>query len=229
MSTFLQLVQDLHREVGAAGSAPETVANQTGEASRLVNWIKRAELHIQNLWTDWKFLRDTFSFVTTAGDNTISGIDLPGALATWDMRTFQILFPGDTLKQDLPAFEYEQIKDEVLDTSVNGPIWRVIIMPDGSLQTDPPPDGAYTIYADYYKTPTQLAADADVSVIPVRYHPIIVAKAQQYYGLFENAPEQVTEGESIFEDYIARLENDQLPNKNNSRYRSGSQIVIRPE
>ena len=32
MSTFLVLVQDLHREVGAAGVAPTAVTSQSGEA-----------------------------------------------------------------------------------------------------------------------------------------------------------------------------------------------------
>ena len=59
MSTFLELTQDLHRESGAAGSAPSTVVGQTGEAQRLVKWIQRADLQIQKLWHDWEFLWST--------------------------------------------------------------------------------------------------------------------------------------------------------------------------
>src|SRR5882762_4723038 len=95
---FLQLVGDLFREVGAAGLAPVTTVNQQGEALRLVNYIHDAELDIQNLWVDWKWLRKTLTCYTgVSGDQTgiyttqggsISAYPLD--LAEWDYPTFQI-------------------------------------------------------------------------------------------------------------------------------------------
>ena len=61
MSTFLQLVDQLHDDVGAAGVAPTAVTGLTGEAARLASWIQRADEYVQLLYVNWKFLRQTFT------------------------------------------------------------------------------------------------------------------------------------------------------------------------
>jgi len=71
MSTYLELVDDLHREVGAAGVAPTTVTAQTGEADRLTKWIREADLYVQTLWVTWRYLwtQWTVANTTTASIN----------------------------------------------------------------------------------------------------------------------------------------------------------------
>lgn len=226
MSTYIQLVQDLHRDVGAAGTAPITVAAASGEARRLVNWIRDADLSIQSKYVNWKFLFAQFSQSTTAGVATLAA---PADLGEWDLDTFTLLAPGDTIAQNLPAFEYEEVRREILDTTSSQP-WRVIVMPDKSLKFEGVPDAAYTIGADYYKPPVALAANNDVSLIPARFHPAIVAEARIRYGTFENAAEQITEGGRLFTDWLLLLENSQLANKGTSRAKMGStRITVRPE
>jgi hypothetical protein len=244
--SFLQLTQDLFREVGAAGSAPTTTVGQTGEALRLVNWIHDADLDIQNLWVDWKFLRVTLTAYLTAGGNT--GINTtqggsisaqPADLAEWDFRTFQIFPQGSTTPQDMGVFEWQQVRWDVFDLTDQAQPWRVIIMPDNTLRWDLTPDQSYQVQMEYRKQPYDLKNDADVSIIPARFaNRLIVEWARLKYGLFENAAEQVTaakaaiygmvneSGIMTMPGLLAQLENDQLPNAKNSRLQQGNNIVI---
>ena len=226
MSTFLELVQELHREVGAAGSAPSAVTSQTGEARRLVGWVKKANFDVQDMWANWKFLRSTDERTLTPTDNTLAApSDFNSGM--WDLDTFKIIRAGDTLEEPLLGLEYEDVKTEDLDTSPGTP-WRAVVMPDGSLRFEGTPDTADTFKADYYRGPDieELAGNADESTIPARFHPIIIAKAMLYYANFEGAPEIKTQGLELWEDYLARLENNQLPNRKHARYRTGATIQI---
>ena len=86
MSTFKELVQDLHRESGASGSTPSTVENQTGEALRMVRWIRRADLHIQKLWHDWKFLWSPTQYSEDTVDGTRDAT-VPTTQGIWALPT----------------------------------------------------------------------------------------------------------------------------------------------
>lgn len=225
MSTYLELSQALHSEVGAAGVAPTSVTNQTGENLRLVNWIKRADLKIQRKWINWKFLRAEF----TAGNTTSQGIGTltkPVDLKTWDLKTFTIIYPGETTVNPLPAVEYEEVKGTILDTN-EGPPGRVIVLPDNNLLFEPYPDGIYTVGADYYKKPIALADNGDISLIPEEAHEsAILGRAMMFYANFENAPEIKRQGEELYKEGMEELENHQLPNQNYSRMRTGGGFEV---
>lgn len=220
--TFLELVQAFHRECGASGLAPSTVVSQRGEAGRLVAWIKQADIYVQELWENWKFRRSTYNEVTAIGSN-----DLPVVTdAAWfDPDTFQIKEAGTTEYYPIEVVEYDAIKNEVRDTD-NGLPYRVVIMPDGTLEVDPPADGVHTIRGDYYTNPIEMAANIDVSAIPPRYHRVIIGRALILYGNYENASEAKTQGQEIYMEQLARLENNQLPNQHNSRFRTGGHFEV---
>lgn len=222
MSTFLQLTKDLHNDSGAAGVEPTAVTGLTGEARRIANWIIQADEFVQLEWTNWKFLRQEFSDVTVASDATLAK---PANLKNWDFKTFKIIEPGETDENILAAIEFDKIKSVILDTSTDIPA-RAIVMPDNSLKFEPVPDAVYTIKADYYDKPTLLAANDDISLIPVEYHRIILGRALILYANFENAPEQKDQGEEIYISLLARLENDQLPNQEYSRFTTGALIEV---
>src|SRR6185369_9634358 len=227
--TFLELVQELHRESGAAGRAPTTVASVTGEAARLVGWIKKANLAVQDLWENWKFLRCEYSQALTSGTNTLSAPTTPNAIGSgmWDLDTFKIQRVSDTFASPLVAVEYDEIKDEILDTTSSTP-WRVTVMPDNSLRFEGTPNAADTVTADFYREPirtefdnTALNADDQESSIPAKFQQVIIGKALMYYGNYEGAVEAKTQGKELYDDYLARLENSELPNGGKSRYRVG--------
>ena len=222
MSTYLELVQQLHRDAGAAGTEPAAVTSLTGEAKRLANFIIHADEYVQLKYVNWKFLRQVYSTATVASTATAAK---PANLKYWDFQTFTLIEPGETDKNPIDAVEYDKIKRDILDTTENIP-GRVIIMPDNSLQFEPVPDAAYTIGADYYDKPTLLAANSDVSTIPLEYHQIIIGRALILYANFESAPEIRDQGEEIYTEQLALLENDQLPNQEHSRFNTGARIEV---
>ena len=222
MSTYLELVDDLHYGVGAAGTAPVAVTGLTGEARRLAIWIRDADNYVQKKWVNWKFLRQEYSVATVASTATAAK---PATLSYWDFKTFTIILPGETDLNPLESVEYDSIKREILDTTEDIP-WRAIVMPDNSLQFEPVPDAAYTIGADYYDAPTLLAANGDTSLIPEQYHQVILGRAMILYANFENAPEIKDQGEEIYTEQLALLENDQLPNLMHSRFNTGATIEV---
>ena len=249
--TYLQLCQDLYREVGASGGTPAqalpTTTGVTGELLRLVNYVHDAELEIQNLWVDWKWLRkvlvcytglqgDRTGIYTTQG-GSISAY--PTDLAEWDFKTFKILPAGASINQNLPTFEWQEVRNEIFDTLDYTQPWRAIILPDNTLRFDLGPDQSYPLQMEYRTVPYDLKNDGDVSNIPARFaNRIIVEWARMKYGLYENATEQVQHARSqiygIVDDQgikqsqglLAELENDQLPNAKNGRLQSGNDIVI---
>jgi len=226
MSDYLELVQELHISVGAAGAEPTTVIDLSGEAERLASWVRRADNLIQMKWANWKYLRSTFG---DAGNNTtVQGVDnlaQPPDLVFWDEQSFMITLPGETDKNPILVAEWDKRKGDVLDTT-EGAIDNIILMPDNSLLFEPVPDGIYTIDCDYYVRPTMLAASDDVSAIPLRFHQAILGRAMILYANFENAPEIKDQGEEIYVEQLALLENDQLPNQFNARFRTGAMIEV---
>ncbi len=218
MSTYIELVQDLHVEVGAAGTAPATVVGQTGENQRLVRWIRDADYYIQTLWHNWKFLTDmTFSMDTVADTQDMSK---PVTVNMWDECTFRI--DGD----EIDVVEYRDMKSESQDLVSRDKPSRIIILPNNNLRFDPIPDAAYTITADQFVKPTKLAVDADVSVIPEEFHEsVIVGRAMVLYGNYENAAEIKDQGLELYSEFLGRLESLQLPNQFNARYDSDASPI----
>ncbi len=213
MSTYIELVQDLHREVGAAGNAPTTVVSQTGENQRLVRWIRNADYLIQTLWHNWKFLIDTtYSAPTVASTRDATK---PATVNMWDELTFRI---DD---DEMEVVEYNDIKHETFDLTITDQPSRIILLPNNDLRFDPIPDAVYTITADHFVKPTKLAADADISVIPVEFHDtVILGRAMVLYGNFENAAEMKDQGLELYSEFLGRLESLQLPNQFNARFDS---------
>lgn len=248
--TFLTLVQDLYREVGASGGTPSvaipTIVGVSGEILRLVNYVHDAELEIQNLWVDWKWLRKTLTFYTGTQNQTGIFTTMNGAisaqptdLAEWDWESFFILPPGSSFYQPLPAVEWQEVRREVFDTTDFNQPSRVIVMPDNTFRFDLIPDQSYQCTVEYRAVPYDLKLDADISNIPARFaNRLIVEWARMKYGMFESAAEQVTSAKlniyGTLDDagiptnngILAALENDQLPNRKNSRRQQGNNIVI---
>ena len=222
MSTYLQLTQQLHRDCGAAGTEPAGVTGLTGEANRFANWIKRADEYIQLKYVNWKFLRQVYATATVASQATLAK---PVNLKYWDFQTFTIILPGETDLNPFESIEYDKVKSDILDTDLGVP-WRAIVMPDNSLLFEPVPDAIYTIGADYYDKPTLLAANGDISLIPAEFHQIIIGRAMILYANFESAPEIKDQGEEIYIEQLALLENDQLPNQEHSRFNTGARIEV---
>lgn len=185
MSTFLQLVQQLQREAGIAGTAVSAVTSQTGIYEKLVNWVADADIHIQSMRVDWKFLWSEYSVSTTIGNALPAS---PSDLGIWDKESFYLDYSLST-NRSLKYLDYlEWKKGRGRGVLTNRKPERISIKPDNQLILVNPPDAAYALTGEYWKTPTRLAANSDTSDIPVQFERVIITQAKIWLAEEQEIP-----------------------------------------
>jgi len=235
MSDFLTLVKSLQRECGVAGSAITTVSGQSGMHGKLVNWIADADIHIQNLRTDWNFLWSQYSASTIAGT---SEPIVPNDLSLWDRGSFYLDY-STASNRHLKYLDYKQWRDGLgRGVQTNKKPSHVVIKPGNQIVLVGTPDDAYALTADYWKTPAKMTDNTDESAIPSRFRRIIVVQAKLWYAEEQDMPDvyraataelygDPRERESM--GLIDQLKSSQLPNQERRTMSSGPEINIRPE
>lgn len=212
----LELCQDLAREAGMP--AISSVLNQSGEALRAVNWINKAYRYIINLNPTWRFLRTEFLIQVQAGNASYSATSLSlTQFGEWKPDSFRAYAKsvGVADEQLVPWMQdYDRFRDKyqlgALRTMTGRP--QIIVeKPDQSLIIWPTPDQEYVMPGEYYKFPGALAANADIPVLPAKFHEAIVWRALMYYGEYEGAGAVVAVGQSEFERVLSAMELLNLP------------------
>ena len=236
MSTYLVLCQDMARDVGIPGTGPSAVDSSTlsEEENAVVRYIANADQDIQSRWFDWDFLWSEASITAISGTSTLTtgNTGFPSTLGNWKL---------DSIVWDKTASTYQILEflpwNEYRDTYKYGTVDSDVpelfsVKPDNTLDLYPTPNSATVVSAEYWATPTVLAADADVSAIPPRFQQIIIARAKMYYAENEDAPEIMAGALAQFEDLLDKLEADQLPTQKNRRMATAQDLfnfVVRPE
>lgn len=194
---FLQLSQRLRQECGGTGEGPASVSNQVGEYKQFVDWVNQAYMEIQQDRNDWGWLWAQDSKAITAGQSL-------HALASFtpDLKTFRI---------DGNKITYVPYAIWNYFTLAEGKPSAFTLNPARELQFNTLPDVDYTLTYDYFKNPANLVSNADIPLIPPRFHLLIVFKAMTYYGLYETANEQIQSGTMQYENMLADLDRDTLP------------------
>ena len=84
MSTYLQLCQDMARDIGIPGTGPSSVTSTTlsEEENSVVRYIKQANNDLQSRWFDWDFLWKEGSISSAAGTSTLV---TPADLGNWKL------------------------------------------------------------------------------------------------------------------------------------------------
>ena len=210
---FLQIAQLVRQECGIGGSGtPASVVDQTGEMKRVIDWVIQADLYVQALNQDWKFLWKEFSIPTVIGQAAYSK---PSDFDEWDKMSFWLDYTTDD-NTPLNYVDYLEWRQRLrAGVKENEPPTRIVIKPDDSLVLDSPPDKIYTLTADYYRKPIALAANDDEPPYPSRYHRIIVARAKRMYAVYEDAPEILTDAEDEYKNLLMRLESSQIMGQEN--------------
>ena len=236
MSTYLVLCQDMARDVGIPGTGPSSVTSTSlsEEENAVVRYIANADQDVQSRWFDWDFLWSEASITAISGTSTLtsSNSGFPSALGNWKLDSLVWDKTSDSY-QILEYMEWNSYREMYKYGTVDSDVPEVYsIKPNNDLDLYPTPDSATVISAEYWATPTVLAADADISAIPPRFHKIIIARAKLYYAENEDAPEIMVGSLSEFEDLLDKLEADQLPRQKNRRFSSAQDMfnfVVRPE
>lgn len=217
MSTYLQLCQDLARDIGIPGTGPSSVtANDLSEEEiAVVRYIKNADTDIQRRWFNWNFLWSEATLTPTASVSTLTS---PADLGNWKLDSF-VWSKTTNDYQELDYVDWDEYKIVYkLGVVDSGTPEIFSVKPDNVIDVYPTPEDTTAISAEYWKTPTILAVDADLSDIPARFHKIIIARAKIYYAENEDAPEILSGALAEFEDLLDKLESDQLPGQKNRRF-----------
>lgn len=219
---FLALAQKLVEKAGMSGSGPVSVVAQTGEMKRAVNWINEAWLNIQEMREDWDWMRGSVSFSTVPQKATYTAQEAGiNDLAEWLMNTsvctFRIYDTSVGVRSEifLSYINYDSYRDSHLYGNMRlsyGRPMHITVTPDMSIGLGQIPDSAnYTIVGDYFKTPSQMTADADVPSLPSRFHMAIVYLAMVYYGEFEQDDYVRQTSMENFNKMLSRMNIAQLP------------------
>ena len=219
---YLDLVRRLAVEVGATKdpvTSIPTLVGATGEVKRFADWIATAWRDIQNIHTDWRFLRRSTSFATVDGQATYTPLEAGVTLGTfgqWDLKSFRVYntAAGINSEIDLTEMDYDAWRNYyqmgAMRSSKSQP-QRISETPDSSLGLGQVPLTGYTILGDYYLAPVDLIADADVPTLPTKHNKmIIIYRSMEDHGYFEAASEVLGRGKSRYKAMLNRLEMDQL-------------------
>lgn len=214
--TFLALCQDIVADLGiAGGTLPSTNASTNQEQVRICNWVARADLYLQNLWTQWSFLWYLDANVQAASGSDSPQVNLPAWAAnvqTYDLESLWIN-AGTAIAQKIPYMEW-------------GKFYRVYQVHNKSTQTIPSffsvdPSGniwlssyvpALTVFSmAYYVIGQRMTLDSSISPIPVNFDTIIVERAKIIYAGRENAPEILTSANAEYSDQLDKMQAYCLP------------------
>lgn len=219
MSTYLELCRRFVGEYGiAGGTGPSTTVSQTGELGRVCRWIADAELYVNVLWTDWRFLWRQYSETLTIGSSTapIHSVSTE-PVREYDIRTFYLNKDQDSYIK-LDYVEWSDFNGMYnVGARSNQPPNVITMRPDRVLELDYPADAAYTLTADFYVSPTRMSADTDEPMMPEEFERIIIARAAIMYGNKEDAPEIISGAEAEYLDMLEKLEANQLPSAREQR------------
>lgn len=228
--TFLSLVQKLASEAGVSGNAAavSATAGQTGEAKRLVGWIKDAHTEIQNRHQFWRWMRSTWTVNTVIGTDTYAPTSCTDSRLNTAITRFGRWWPfdesgaanvkryltsggvgGEIWMTNIPWDYFRAVYKR--GTQNNGPIIHAAIDPQNNLIFGPKPDAIYTVSGEYQMAALEFSVDGDAPEMPSRFQDLIWLRAMEKYGRYHAAGEVLARAETEGSRLLRELENDQLP------------------
>jgi hypothetical protein len=219
---YLSLCQDFVSQFGlAGGTGPTTVVNQTGELANVVRWIRDAELYLNNLWVDWRFLWLPYTGTIAAAASVPSAVTQPGVrVRLWETHKLKIrvaspLEPSWSTLAFLPRSQFERLYDP--DVSTPGRPEAFTVMPDNTIQFDKSADVIYDVKGSYFRSPEPMTENEHLPLMPAEYHRLILVRACIMYADREDAPELVNGATAEYPDLLEKLEASQLEGQLNRR------------
>lgn len=167
--------------------------------NRVKNWINLGQSDFV-LREAWPFRETTgtlalvqgtqeYSLVSNFADidaQNILGVSLQGA-----NNAKLIYWPYNQLRNLTPDFDYDA---QGLPTRY--------YLKSGSIGFVPVPNGVDSVAIDYYKTPTELSADADVSIIPANYREALIHYALSMEHDYDSDPDLAQKSSNRYEELI---------------------------
>lgn len=215
--TLLELCSDVVSDLGVAGGTLQSVIGTSlnNEQRSIVRWVKKADLFVQLLWADWRFLwyQDT-AFKVLAGSN-IGQPTLPSwaqNVRNYD-RTSMFQGYGSGMSRPVPYLDWNRMVQIYLSKPITGSnvpnFWS--INPQGVVVF------AQSMIADTYFTVSYhvsakpMATNTDTSPIPNDFDAIIVERAKIFYAEREAAAEILTGSTAEYTDLLDKMQAYCLP------------------
>uniref|UniRef100_UPI004047D4EE phage adaptor protein n=1 Tax=Rheinheimera sp. TaxID=1869214 RepID=UPI004047D4EE len=209
--TFIELCQRVRQESGISGSGPVTVVNQTGILAKVVEWVRQADLDIQRLQNDW-------SFLWSMTDTTLTTDVRQYAMADLGLNNVSRIKQLNIGNQKLTEIPWELFRQRgYLGMNDRQQPTVYTFRPDGILSVFAVPNSNYPLSVEHYNLPQPLLLDGDVSLIPERFHDIIMHKALMYYASHEEDGNLLQVSSMRYENVLNELASACLPRMEFSR------------
>lgn len=222
---FLGLCKQLRQEAGIPSNVngPTSVAGQTGEMKRIVDWVNQSYVDILSMHETWRFMRAPFQFDLTVGSRTYSKAAVKAAagltndIMTYVVHSLRLYLPSEGIESEhelIHVPDWDEFRSQFLlgpGVTTSGRPRFFSIDSGDNLVFNVLPDQAYRVYGDYVIEPAYMTADADVPLLPSWSHMIIVWYALLKYAGFEESSPQYTHAMNMYESMLNRLEMRELP------------------
>lgn len=215
---FLALCSEVVSDLGVAGGSLSTtlVAQLATEQQRIVNWVARADLQVQNLWTDWTFLWYLDKNVTCAANTDFAVLDPPSnaeQVDRLDNDTFYVNY-GTSSAMKLTWMDWEKFYNIYQIRPKATGLYPTFYSrdPTGTVWFDRILTQATTFALAYWYTGNAMVNPTDVSPIPYKFDRIIVERAKILYAQRENAPEIMAGSTAEYTDLLDKMQAFYLPN-----------------
>ena len=201
---YLQIVQRVHSESGRSTAAPTSVVGANDRHVRLFNWVADAWRDLQGE-RDWRWMRNTLDATLTAGQQTYSGADLGATrFGRWrkedhDYSPYVYVDGAPNAIWPMTYWQLDQMRARFIYRTwgASTPIaWSY--NEANELLIGPQPALAYKLRIEYWKEPSELAADDDTPDMPDRFHMLLVWRALQDVANFDAAPEVLARAEKNY-------------------------------
>ena len=220
--TFLEIVQRIRRKCRVTGASLTTVIGQAEEYARLVDFANEGWMIIQRKRPDWKWMRNSMTFPTVAGQATytLAQIESTGTnfsnFGNWELETFRNYTTSVGTNDEYPMdwLPYNAWRDTYQIGATRATQTRptqFTILPALGIGLGCTPISGYTISGDYFKVATEMTANSDTPALPSQFHMAIVYRAMMLYGISESMPEIYDSGMAEFTTVMAQIERQQLP------------------
>jgi len=186
---FLGLVNDVNRRLNEVELTSSNFAGAVGFYSTVKDAVNSAVREINQQQFEWPFNHDTQRESLIAGEVRYF---IPRDVKTLDMDSFRIIRDSDLGNSTarLKLISYEDYLDKYLDyeyndaTNLRAVPQYVFRTPSLEYGVVPPPDKAYPIAYEYYRSPVDLNLHSDVPSIPEDFRYVILEGAMIHAHTF---------------------------------------------
>jgi hypothetical protein len=208
---YLSLCDTLIKEAGIEASGVSSVTGQTGMQRKVVDWVSRAWVEVQNK-RDWNFLWGESSFNTIVDKQTYhpdDDLSLSPSLRRWSYASLIHSTTSGDSKFYLKYVPWSTF-DNTLSSS--GTPTQFTIKPDRSLKFNSVPDTISKVSFEYTRTPQVLSANTDIPILPTAHHEVILYQAMLYLAAEQDAPELYQDASRQLMMRLADLSSESIPN-----------------